>query len=674
MRKLTPLIWALCAAGMSSAAWAGLSHLRVLSQPGQPFEAELAIKDEALPDSLHVELADRNRYPVLEPYSASATKLHFTLQRQGDNAYLVKVSGPAHFEEAFLSFAVEVSWPSGRLVREYHVEPPLEGGGPQAPRSAEDKTKKVLANPHPNLGLKDISLGALKLHSVLGEPLRAEVEVLGSGLHRGELNAEPDLGVLGRVSATWLERTPERALLLLSSHDPVNSPVVNVMLRVRHGEQETSKIYMVSLESGATMLRPEQTPTAPAVAGAERNELQRAVKYRVRRGDTLEAIAVQLASKGRPIKAVMNWLVEHNQAAFIGGSPDRLRAEVTLRYPAKWGRIAAAGLQRVQVATPDKPAAHGEVPRSAKPLTVVKTAPSPQTADSHAARSARLAAHLHQQDQELVRLDEEASKLENQLKGMRAGSKQGKPAKPAKPIQSDPTQGKIKQAESLAPDHAAPAVEPIITTEPKKVILPASHAAATAAEGGLLDSANANSPMVRGAALAVLGASLGAMVLLNRRKRGAAARQNGALSATTGMTAMAGAAAGSGNGLISMMTNLMAGKDGVELEQDVDWLAEADVFMSYDRNDLALDTLKSGIAQVPSRQDLHYKLLQVYAKLDDTANFTRHAQEVLDYFGADSVIGRRVKELGASVLPDDPLFNEMGESGGGAGTHKPAGA
>jgi Tfp pilus assembly protein FimV len=764
MRKLTPLIWALCAAGMSNAAWAGLSHLHVLSRPGQPFEAELAISNETLPDSVHVELADRNLYPVLAPYSASADKLRFTLLRRGDNDYVVKVNGPAHFDEATLSFAVEVSWPSGRLVREYHLASPLEGGVPSAPPPPEDKTKKVLVNPHPNLGLKDISLGELKLHSALGEPLRAEVEVRGSGLHRGQLSAEPDLGQLGSASATWLERTPERAVLLLTSHDPISDPIVKVMLRVRHGEQETSKNYTALLDAGTAASKQVQAGAAngaasPAVAhGAAGGELQRAAKYRVRRGDTLEAIAVQLAGKGRPIKSVMNWLVEHNQTAFIDGSPDRLRAEVTLRYPAKWGRIAMAGQQRTQVAAANKPEAQTAPPpakpvavtpppamakrqitppptrtesitpsKPAKPVVAAKpaavapaTPTAPATASSEA-RSARLAARLQQQDQELERLDEKAKQLESQIQGMHEAAKpaappparQAAPKLAAAPVQAPPAPAHAPapvapKAVKAAPQTPAPAQaqapaqaaapEPIITTEPKKVVLPASHAAASD-EVSLLDSINANSRLERDAGLAVLGASLGVIVLLNRRKRGAAAAgRKGTQSAATGKT-VAGTAAASGNSLISMMTNLMTGKDGVELEQDVDWLAEADVFMSYGRYDLALESLQSGIAQVPSRPDLHYKLLQVYAKQEDSANFAKHAQEVLEYFGADSVIGRRVVELGASVLPGNPLFaagkpaaagaqaaapapnetylkelfGEMGEPGSGPGAQKPAG-
>jgi Tfp pilus assembly protein FimV len=771
MRKLTPLIWALCAAGMSNVAWAGLSHLHVLSRPGQPFEAELAISNETLPDSVHVELADRNLYPVLAPYSSSADKLRFTLLRRGDNDYVVKVNGPAHFDEATLSFAVEVSWPSGRLVREYHLAPPLEGGVPSAPPPSEDKTKKVLANPHPNLGLKDISLGELKLHSALGEPLRAEVEVRGSGLHRGQLNAEPDLGQLGNASATWLERTPERAVLLLTSHDPISDPIVKVMLRVRHGEQETSKNYTVLLDGGTAASKQVQGvavdgAASPAVAhGAAGGELQRAAKYRVRRGDTLEAIAVQLAGRGRPIKSVMNWLVEHNQTAFIDGSPDRLRAEVTLRYPAKWGRIALAGQQRTQVAAVTKPVAQ-TAPPPAKPLavtppsavakrqieppvraeSVTPSKPKPVVAakpaavapaaaatpavpatGSSAARSARLAARLQQQDQELERLDEKAKQLESQIQGMHEVAKpvappparQTAPKAAATPVQAPPAPAHVPapvapKAVKAAPQAPVPvqtqaptqavAPEPIITTEPKKVVLPAVHAAASD-EVSLLDSINANSRLERDAGLAVLGASLGVIVLLNRRKRGAAAAgRNGAQPAAAGKT-VAGSAAASGNSLISMMTNLMTGKDGVELEQDVDWLAEADVFMSYGRYDLALESLQSGIAQVPSRPDLHYKLLQVYAKQEDNANFAKHAQEVLEYFGADSVIGRRVVELGASVLPGNPLFapgkpaaaggpaaagaqatapapnetylkelfGEMGEPGSGPGAQKPAG-
>ena len=62
-------------------------------------------------------------------------------------------------------------------------------------KPAEDKAKKVIVNPPPDIGLKGVELGEIHLNSNLGEPLVADVEVRGSGLHRGRLNADPELGL-----------------------------------------------------------------------------------------------------------------------------------------------------------------------------------------------------------------------------------------------------------------------------------------------------------------------------------------------------------------------------------------------------------------------------------------------------------------------------------------------
>lgn len=342
------MAWALCCAGLSGAVEAGLSGLRVLSQPGQPFEAVLAIKDEVLPESAHVELADRNRYPELAPFSPAAASLHFTLvKKDTGEPYQIRVSGPAQGDETRLSFAVQVSWPNGRLLREYHVDP-RQTTVPPKPPPPDDKTKKVVPHATPSTHPPLIVLGDIKLQSRLGEPLLAEVEVSGRGLDQGALDAELTLANGMAAQADWLAREPGRALLRLSSQNAMRDPILNLNLRVSHDEQRVSQHYQLRLATAPRM------PQA-LIRWKMGRHAEPPAYYKVRKGDTLAAISTRLVGKGHPINSLMHWLVQHNPEAFSHVDAARLHANAVLRLPAPEPPVLMADLPAPRLAAAAKP-------------------------------------------------------------------------------------------------------------------------------------------------------------------------------------------------------------------------------------------------------------------------------------------------------------------------------
>ena len=123
--------WLLLACLLSSNAWAlGLGEIRLESALNQPLRAEILLIS-ASPEELQnlsVELASGDvfeRYGIDRPFYL--TRMNFQLVRTGRaDGNVIRITTPDPITEPFLTFLVEATWASGRLLREYTVllDPP----------------------------------------------------------------------------------------------------------------------------------------------------------------------------------------------------------------------------------------------------------------------------------------------------------------------------------------------------------------------------------------------------------------------------------------------------------------------------------------------------------------------------------------------------------------------
>ena len=106
---------------------------------------------------------------------------------------------------------------------------------------------------------------------------------------------------------------------------------------------------------------------------------------------------------------------------------------------------------------------------------------------------------------------------------------------------------------------------------------------------------------------------------------------------------------------------------------DVDPVAEADVYLAYGRDLQAEEILKEAMRANPERLAIRTKLLEVYAKRRDTKGYELLAGELYGLTGGQGEDWLRAQELGRSIDPDNPLYEQGGqpnsgyasESGGG---------
>ena len=94
----------------------------------------------------------------------------------------------------------------------------------------------------------------------------------------------------------------------------------------------------------------------------------------------------------------------------------------------------------------------------------------------------------------------------------------------------------------------------------------------------------------------------------------------------------------------------------------VDPLAEADVYLAYDRDEQAIQVLKEAYSVNPERSELAEKLLEIYHKQDDRPSFDNLASELRSRIGAkQNPIWTKIVAMGKEVSPSNKLYSESAE-------------
>jgi pilus assembly protein FimV len=93
---------------------------------------------------------------------------------------------------------------------------------------------------------------------------------------------------------------------------------------------------------------------------------------------------------------------------------------------------------------------------------------------------------------------------------------------------------------------------------------------------------------------------------------------------------------------------------------DVDPVAEADVYLAYGRDLQAEEILKEAMRSNPDRMAIRTKLLEVYAKRRDTKGFELLATQLFALTRGEGEDWAKAQELGAQIDPENPLFKPGG--------------
>jgi pilus assembly protein FimV len=90
--------------------------------------------------------------------------------------------------------------------------------------------------------------------------------------------------------------------------------------------------------------------------------------------------------------------------------------------------------------------------------------------------------------------------------------------------------------------------------------------------------------------------------------------------------------------------------------EEIDPIAEADVYMAYGRDAQAEEILKDALAKNSGRQAVRVKLLEIYANRKDARAFESAANELHSATGGRGAEWEKAASLGLSIDPTNPLY------------------
>jgi pilus assembly protein FimV len=616
-----------------------------------------------------------------------------------------------------------------------------------------------------------LSLGRITVQSALGEPLRAEIDILDINADEAATLstkvAAPEVfkasglefnPALTSLQATLQRRSDGRAYIRLSSDRTVNDPFVDMILETSWNSGRIVRDYTLlfdppSLRNAnaptvaqlpapepgrpaatqpsprASVVPPRElapaAPVKPAVAApkapiasppraVEQTEQALGKTVTVRPGDTAGRIAVANKPASVSLDQMLVALLRANPDAFIQDNVNRIKAGAILSLPTEEQASATPPAQASQtiiaqsqdfndfrrkfanIAPLAKTESAGRVvsgkvqatvedkkPAATTPdkLTLSKGAVQGKTNEEQLARAANVKAAASRAA--------EIAKNISDLNKLAASS--GKAATPPAPIASveKPGAAATVVAQAVSAPASAPAAQPPVppaspaaSATPPVAIASAPAPAVTQAsaprkpvsappppadpppEPGFIASLLENPMMPAGAAgLIALLAGFG-FYKVQQRKKAAQVDDSAFIESRIHADSFSGASGGQSvdtNDNLTTGSSMVYSPSQLDAVDDVDPVAEADVYLAYGRDLQAEEILKDALRTNPQRVAIHHKLLDIYAKRRDAKAFEAVAALAFNLTDGIGSEWEQICEKGLAIDPDNALYLPGGQ-------------
>lgn len=619
----------------SNAYAAGLGKLTVLSALGQPLRAEIELtsvsKDEI--GALTAKLASSETFRQANiDFNPALTSLRFSIEQRGSKQF-IRMTSAQPLNEPFVDLLLELSGPNGRLVREYTFL--LDPADLRTTQSAQV----------------------------------APAPVAGSNTSR-----------------------PQQAIRSETRSYAQNPP------------QEAAP-------------RPSRPPVSQPVEAAGNEQ---GGEYQVRRGDTLSKIAGQVKPNGVSLDQMLVALYQANPDAFAGENMNRLKSGQILSVPgadvarsisttearnvvvaqaADFNQYRSRLAGQVAGATPQKsleakqsaggkitakveeqssPASESKDKLTLSNAAAAQGSSADKAAGGTASAEDRIAkekaiAEANARVKELERNVTELQKLlEVKNKSLAEQQQQADATKaesPATPSAAEPASSPTQVAS--APAEAAPAAEPTEVKAEQAATPPAPPAAANppapaaktapvtppAPEPGFVDSLTDNPLLLPG--LGALLVALGGLGIYRARRQKQSKQFEDSIITDSSLKAnsLFGSTGGQSVDTNNSVFNSSFSPSASQLDtNEVDPVAEADVYIAYGRDAQAEEILKEALRTQPDRNAVRVKLLEIYSNRKDLRAFEVMATELYGLTKGEGDEWAQAAALGVAIDPNNPLY------------------
>jgi pilus assembly protein FimV len=621
-------------------AWAlGLGRVSLQSALGETLRAEIDVTsltaEEASSLNLRVASAEAYRAAGVD-YNAVLPGTQVALARRADGRPYIRLTSDRAVLEPFVDVILEMSWASGRLVREYTLllDPPKLAAAP-AP-AAPAVAPSISAAPAPSREAPPVQAPAPRAAAPRPAPAPAAAPVAAPAPAAKAAPAAP-AAVARPTAASDYRVQPGDTLSRIATRTQHGGVSLDQMLVAlfRTNPQAFVADNMNRLKSGALL----NVPSAEAAGQLPVAEAREVIQTQ---SADFEAYRERLAS---------------------GVSP---ATEGSARQAT--GKVQAAVEDRKQAtaAAPDKlKLSQGAVQASAAAAKV--------STETSAKDASTRVAELSRNVEELKKLQGTTATAAPAVAAAPAPAATPAPAPPAAAVAPAPPAAPVAPVVAAAPPSmptppvtAAPLPSPAASV-PKPAAPPATPAAA---EGpGFLDSLSDNPMLLPGAGLLVLLLGGFGVYRLRGRMRKAAgetsfmesrAQPDSFFGASGGqhIDTRDGGGSQSSSASSSTMSYSLSQLDAIG---DVDPVAEADVYLAYGRDLQAEEILKEAMRSTPDRLAIRSKLLEVYAKRRDTKGYELLATQLFALTSGSGEDWVKAQELGRTIDPENPLYRPGGQ-------------
>jgi pilus assembly protein FimV len=647
-------------AGPLTAHAAGLGKLTVLSPLGQPLNAEIEIVSlqKGEDENLSAKLASPDAFKQAGiEYNSILASMRFAIERRGGRPVL-KVTSSAPVNEPFLDLLVELQWNTGRLVREYtFLLDPVEYKGPAAvaaaPAPAPAPAPAQTAAPAPEPQPPAAAAEPAKPAPIEAQPIPATPAPASPSPAAEKKTYEVKKGdTLGKIARDNLAPgiTLDQMLIAIfrANQDAFIRDNINL---VRAG-----RILNIPEDAGTTVDNDE----ARRIVGTHRSEF---TAYRNR------LAAAPAAADGSAGQREVAGRIEAKPAAPAPqAKEDQLRLSKT--DPAKPGAVgtqAAREDDRVarERALKEAQSRQAELEKNVTDLQKLLELKNQQLAELEKKAGAKpvpVPAPAPKAAEPAKPVPAPAPKAAEAPKAAPAPAPtpapapaaKAEPAKPAAEVAKPAAEAPKPAAE--APKPAAEPVKPAAKEAPKPAPKEAKKAApAPAQEPSLIDEFLDNPAALGGLGFAVLVLIGYGAWAWRRKKRSQSKFQDSVLDAASGAGAASVFGAPAASSVASSQASVSQAPAGMEAEE-VDPIAEADVYMAYGRDAQAEEILKEAIAKDASRVPVHAKLLEIYANRKDAKSFEQTALKLKGLTNGAGPEWDKAAALGRGIDPQNGLY------------------
>ena len=632
-----------------------LGRITVQSALGEPLRAEVDIADinaeEAASLKAGVAPPEAFKAAGLDYNAVVAAGLDVRLQRRADGRAYLRLTSNRPVTEPFVDLIIEANWASGRVSRDYTMllDPPNLGS-----RAAVEPNAPLLSTPavttariaRPNAPAP-YSPPAAALRPAPPAPAKTqaaktpEVEKMPAGdkqltVKRGDTAGR--IAALNKPSGVSLDQM--LVALLRSNPDAFIGGNVN------------------RIKSGAVLDMPDsQAASAVSTREASQTIMAQSKDFNAfRRKLATNAPTTQTDSADRQAGGKVQAKVEDNASA--SATPDKL----TLSKGQVQGKPAAANEEKIARDKEAKAAASRieELSKNIADLNKLNAAPGAVASGGQSSTVASVAATAPPgltipAPAPAIAANAVPAASANTPVSSAPGASEGSAPKAAEPVSA--------ALAGTAP--LAAASEPTATPKPAAAATktkPVASLVPPPSEPGFIDQLLDNPLLAPG--VAVLLALLGGFGLYRYRQNNKKGQVDSSfLESRLQPDSFFGASGG--QRVDTSESNVSASSANYTSSQldaagDVDPVAEADVYLAYGRDLQAEEILKEALRSYPSRVAIHAKLLDIYAKRQDTKAFEGVAISAFKLTQGYGPEWAYIAEAGRGLDPANPMYQTSG--------------